>query len=214
MFFSSLFLPHSHIITFIKEQFNTSQVKKKKTHSKIWGVKLSQLSLNLRWAANGLFLASFAILTNSPGVQSCMCMDEHIYRSDGVVCEISTVHKSLCFLVVLLKCVQRCCRLLRLLGAQHHVAASAFPSICFHKIYPAFCLVARMGASWNSSEINSVTNKKRNTLFLYSVPVVSLFALLDLRLQERNSKGDFLMKCPKLIPLPWHSSSSSNIKKK
>lgn len=141
MFFSSLILPHSHIITFIKEQlFNTSQAKKKKAHSKIWGVKLSQLSLNLRWAANGLFLASFAILTNSPGVQSCMCMDEHIYRSGGVVCEISTIHKSFCFLFVLLKCVQRCCRLLRPLGAQHHVMASAFLVFASTKYIQPFAL--------------------------------------------------------------------------
>lgn len=86
-------------------------------------------------------------------------------------------------------------------------------SICFHKTYPDVCLMARMGASWNRSEINFVTNKKPNTLFLSSVPIVSLFALLDLWLQEGNPKGEVLMKWPKLIPLPWHSSSR-DIKKK
>lgn len=99
-------------------------------------VKLSQISLDWRWAANGFFLASFAILTNSRGVPSCMCMDEHIYTND--VHEVSTMYKSFCSLLLLLKCMHRCCRLLRPLSAQHLdvvTASLAFTSVKYIQIF-------------------------------------------------------------------------------
>lgn len=64
-----------------------------------------------------------------------MRMDEHIYRSEGVVQEISTVSKSFCSLYVLLKCLQRSCRLLSPLVVQHCNMATALASIKYIQMF-------------------------------------------------------------------------------